>query len=119
MKLLIGMVLGGLAAWLYGSDRVRRGLQHQFVSAPESTQQLRQTVATAAASGAWRISEAIDSAPVADRVKDAPSEAAFNVSALRRSGDSVASDSPHREYERRDSLAIARSRSAANYGQSV
>jgi hypothetical protein len=79
MKLLIGMALGGLAAWLYGSDRVRRGLQHQFASAPESTQQLRQTVATAAASGAWRISEAIDSAPVADRVKDAPSEAAFNV----------------------------------------
>jgi hypothetical protein len=81
MKLLIGMVLGGLAAWLYSSDRVQRELQHRFASAPESIQQLQQTVATAAASGAQRVSETIDSAPVADRVKDAASEGAFNVSA--------------------------------------
>jgi hypothetical protein len=79
MKLLIGMVLGGLAAWLYSSDRVQRELQHRFASAPESIQQLQQAVATAAASGAQRVSETIDSAPVADRVKDAASEAAFTV----------------------------------------
>ena len=79
MKFLIGVVLGGLAAWLYGSDSVRRELRDRFASAPDSLQQLQQTVASVAASGAQRVAETIDSAPVADRVKGAASDAAFTV----------------------------------------
>jgi hypothetical protein len=79
MKLLIGMVLGGLTVWLYMSERGRSELRRRFATAPESVEHLRHTLASATAAGAQRISEAIDSAPLADPVKDTASEAAFNV----------------------------------------
>jgi hypothetical protein len=79
MKIIIGMVLGGLAVWLYRSERARDEVSQRFATAPEPLQQLRHTVASAVATGAQRFSEAIDSAPVADHVKDSASEAAFTV----------------------------------------
>ncbi len=79
VKLLIGVVLGALAAWLYGSERARKEVRQRIAAAPESLQQVKQTAASVAATGAQRVAEAIDSAPLPEQVKDTASGAAFNV----------------------------------------
>jgi hypothetical protein len=79
MKILIGMIVGGLAAWLYSSSRARELIGQGVAAAPDSLQQLRRTAATFTATGAQRAAEVIDSAPVSERVKDTASGAAFNV----------------------------------------
>lgn len=79
VKMLMGMIVGALAAWLYTSERARNEVQRRLSVAPESVSQLQQTAASVAASGAQRVAEAIDSAPLPDRVKDTASGAAFNV----------------------------------------
>jgi hypothetical protein len=79
MQLLLGMILGGLAAWLYSSNHARDLVRQQVASAPVSLQQLRQTAAAFTATGAQRAAEVIDAAPVSERVKETASGAAFNV----------------------------------------
>jgi hypothetical protein len=81
VKLLIGVVLGALAAWLYGSERARKEVQQRIAAAPDSLQQVKQTAASVAATGAQRVAEAIDTAPLPAQVKDTAGGAAFNVSA--------------------------------------
>jgi hypothetical protein len=61
MKMLLGAIIGALAAWFYSSERAR------------------QSVAATAAEGAQRVAEAIDSAPLPDPVKGTASDAAFNL----------------------------------------
>ncbi|MCA1644504.1 MAG: hypothetical protein LC797_03220 [Chloroflexi bacterium] len=79
MKMLMGVVLGALAAWLYGSERARQEVRWRFATTPETLQQVKQTVTSVAATGAQRLAEAIDSAPLPEQVKDTASDAAFNV----------------------------------------
>jgi hypothetical protein len=68
VKMLIGVILGLGAAWLYSSGRARHEFRRQFLTAPESLEQLA-TAASAAATGVQRVSEAIDSAPLSDRAQ--------------------------------------------------
>ncbi len=92
MKMLFGVVLGALATWLYSSEQARKQVREGFSDAPASLQQLQHTAASAAASGAQRVAEAIDSAPLPERVKGAASEATFNVWAAADSVGEPASD---------------------------
>lgn len=78
MQLLIGIILGAAAAWLYSSDRARARAQERLSTVPDTFGQMRQAVASAAAEGAQRVSEAIDSAPLPDPVKGPASAAAFS-----------------------------------------
>ena len=57
VKMLIGVILGLGAAWLYSSGRARHEFRRQFLTAPESLEQLA-TAASAAATGVQRVSEA-------------------------------------------------------------
>ena len=57
MKMLIGVILGLVAAWLYSSARARNEFRLQFLAAPESLEQLA-TAASVAANGVQRVSEA-------------------------------------------------------------
>jgi hypothetical protein len=77
--MLIGVVLGVLTAWLYRSERARTEVRRRIAAAPESLQQVKQSAASMAATGAQRVAETIDSAPLPEQVKDTASGAAFNV----------------------------------------
>ena len=79
MNMLIGLIVGAMAAWLYSSERAREMVRERVAGAPESLQQLRQTAATFTATGAQRAAEVIDAVPVSERVKGTASDAAFNV----------------------------------------
>ncbi len=79
MKMLLGIVLGGLVGWLYGSERAREEAQRRLSAAPASLHQVRQSVASAAAGGAQRVGGAIDAAPLPPQVKDAASRATSTV----------------------------------------
>ena len=100
MKMLFGALVGALAAWLYSSERSRE-LAHQGVSAaPEALQQVRRAVASAAAGGAQRASEAIDAAPIPDSVKGPASGAAFNAWAAADQLGQLSETAPSEESER-------------------
>ncbi len=79
VKMVMGALLGALAAWLYGSEQARKEIRERIAAAPESLKQVKQTVASVAATGAQRAAEAVDSAPLPEQVKDTASDAAFNV----------------------------------------
>ena len=79
MKMLIGLTVGLVAAWLYSSKRARQELQQRLSETPTTLQELRHSGASLVATGAQRAAEIIDSAPLSDAVKDAASGAAFNV----------------------------------------
>ena len=79
MKVLIGVIVGLMAAWIYSSERARKELQQRFSEAPRVLEQLQHTGASLASTGAQRVAEAIDSAPLPEQVKDTASGAAFNV----------------------------------------
>jgi len=70
MKMLLGLGIGFVAGWLYGSERARSEAQRRLAAAPQSMQQARQTVAAAASSGAERVSGLIDATPLPPQVKD-------------------------------------------------
>jgi hypothetical protein len=76
MELLLGVVVGALAAGLYRSERAREEAQRRLSAAPASVQHARQSVAVATAGGAQKLSGAVDAAQLPPQVKDVASRAA-------------------------------------------
>jgi hypothetical protein len=79
MKMLVGLGIGFVAGWLYGSERARSEAQRRLAAAPQSVQQARQTVAAAASSGAERVSGIIEATPLPPQVKDTASRVTARV----------------------------------------
>ena len=79
MEMLFGILVGVLGAWVYRSRRARELAQRGISGGPGAIQQATRTVASTAAMGAQRASEAIDAAPLPETVKAPASEAAFNL----------------------------------------
>jgi hypothetical protein len=79
MKMLFAAGIGFVAGWLYGSERARAEAQRRLAAAPQSVQQARQTVASAASSGAERVSGLIDASPLPPQVKDTASRVTSRV----------------------------------------
>jgi len=91
MKLLFGAIVGALAAWLYRSDRARQEIQQRLADAPNTLQQVKQSVGSAAGSGAERVGDAVGTADVPDPVKDAASKATAVVQSAADQGNQPAS----------------------------
>jgi hypothetical protein len=72
MKMLIAASLGFLAGWLYGSERARSEARRRLAAAPQS-------VASAASTGAQRVSGLLDAAPLPPQVKDTASRVTSKV----------------------------------------
>ena len=76
MKVLVAALIGGLAAWLYRSERARQEVQRRLAAAPAPIREAAQSVASAAADRAERVAEV---ASVPPPVQDIASRAATSV----------------------------------------
>ncbi len=91
MKFVVGVVVGVGLMWLYRSDRARDEARRRLEAAPDWLHQAARTAASTAVTGAQRVSEAVDSAPLPPIVKNTASDAAFNVWAA---GEPLTQDPP-------------------------
>ena len=84
MKFVAGLMVGAALMWLYRSERGRNALQ-PLGTAPAWFRQAGQVAASGASSGAQRVSEMIDAAPIPDPVKNTAGNVAFNAWATAES----------------------------------
>ena len=89
LRLILGVVSGALAAWLYRSERAREDLRQRASQAPESMRRAAQSAASAAAGRVERAAGAVAEAPLPGPLKDAASRAA---AAARRVGAPVGAE---------------------------
>ncbi len=78
-KLILGSLLGGLAAWLYQSERTRERLKQQLASAPDTLRGGIASVASATTHGVERVTQTIDSTPLPPQAKERARTAAAAV----------------------------------------
>ena len=76
MKMLLVAAAGSLAAWLYRSARAREEVRRWLSTAPAPLRRTMQSAASATASGAERVADAVEAAPVPASVKGPVSRAA-------------------------------------------
>lgn len=69
-KLIVGAIVGGIAAWLYRSQKAREAVSEGFASAPAPVRQGAETLTTKAASAAERAAGIIDASSLPRQVKD-------------------------------------------------
>jgi hypothetical protein len=86
----VGIMAGVGLMWLYRSERARDEARRRLDRAPDWLHKLRRTAVSSAVTGAQRVSEAVDSAPLPPTVKHAASDAAFN---LWAAGDALTEQS--------------------------
>ncbi len=86
LRLIFGVVVGGLAAWLYRSEETRNQVQDRLAAAPAPLRQGSGALAEAAATGAERAASLVDATPLPPRVKDRATATARSVAGLARRG---------------------------------
>ncbi len=69
-KLILALVVGGIATWLYRSQQARDKVSAQLAGAPAPVRQGAESLAAAAASAAERAGGMIDSTSLPQQVKD-------------------------------------------------
>ncbi len=69
-KLILGAMVGGIAAWLYRSQQARDNVRERLASAPTPVRQGAESLTAAAAIAAERAADVIDATSLPRQVKD-------------------------------------------------
>jgi len=97
LKLIVGVVVGLLAAWLSSREGALDPVRNWVASVPAPLRERADSVTSATATGAQRLTDVVQSAPVPSVVKSRAQAAMAAVQARRQSGGGSAGSPPSAE----------------------
>lgn len=86
LRLMFGVLIGGLAAWLYRSEQTREQVRQGLAGAPVPLRQGAESLASAGVSGAERAAGLLGAAPLPPQVKDRATAAVRSAAEWARRG---------------------------------
>lgn len=90
-KLLLGLLVGGVATWMFRSRNARDYLGQKSANAPAPVRQRAESLAVSTASGVDRLAAIVEAAPLPRQIKDS----AGPVIAAARSATDAAREKTH------------------------
>lgn len=94
MRVLLGVLVGVLVAWLYRSERVRDEAQRRLSTAPESLRQAATSAKAASTGQIGRVAQAVEAAPIPQPVRETIGRATMAARSTAEKLSGTASEKP-------------------------